>query len=478
MLILLAGAGLRLAYCAFLSPRVGHDRDEAILKKARATGRTVPEVTLELAGLTPEREAALLAEWSRLESPGASPGAVPNANALNAPPPPGSDAYECDVIAGNLVRGAGYRGISWGQPEEHLTAYRPPVTPVTWAFLFTIFGHRFDVIRLADILYGTISLLLIFLVGRRTFNERVGLLAAAGLAIWPASIVLTGSLMTETLYVMLELLFVWQCLRAGDRPSPARFAVAGLCAGVATLTRPNLLLLLPLLPLWSAVVFRGDRRALVASLAVPAVAAAVIAPWTVRNYLVFHRFIPVSTLSGTNLLIGNNDLVLEHPDRIGYYLDDQIPGFQERTRGLNEAERDEVALQMAKSWLWSHRDRWGFLTWSKLKQFWSPLLHQPGRLARWGMLLSWGPALPLALPALIATFWRYSRDGDVGLIVHALILSALAGYIVIYAFPRYRFPIEPFFTLLAAATVDWLVTRLSPSRMMRVPRTESVSSIA
>jgi 4-amino-4-deoxy-L-arabinose transferase-like glycosyltransferase len=351
------------------------------------------------------------------------------------------------------------------------------VTPVTWAILFTVFGHRFDVIRLVDILYGTASLVLIFLIGRRMFSERVGLMAATALAVWPAALVLTGSLLTETLYVMLELLFVWLCLRTSDRPTAARFALAGLCAGVATLTRPNLLLLLPLLPFWSAVVFRGDRRALVKSLAVPAVALAVIAPWSVRNYLVFHKFIPVSTLSGISLLIGNNDLVLEYPDQIGYYLDDSIPGFQEQAQGLNEADRDELALQMAKTWLMEHRDQWGFLAWSKLKRFWSPFLHQPSRLARWSMLLSWGPVLPLALPALAATFWGFTRKKDVALIVHMLILSAMAGYLIVYVFPRYRFSIEPFFILLAAATVDWLVPRLSRSRKIPFPRTASVPSI-
>ena len=115
------------------------------------------------------------------------------------------------------------------------------------------------------------------------------------LATGDKAILLTAGLMTETLFLMLELLFIWLCLRAGDRPTLARFAAAGLCAGLATLTRPNLLPLLPLLPLWGAVVFRRDGRALAKSLAVPAVAVATIAPWAYRNSVVFHKFIPVST---------------------------------------------------------------------------------------------------------------------------------------------------------------------------------------
>jgi 4-amino-4-deoxy-L-arabinose transferase-like glycosyltransferase len=466
-LILAAGLGLRLAYCAFLSARISHDSDAAMFKRAHATGRSVFEVALEVADLSSERKAALLAEWSELESPDVPPAEVPATSALNAPPVPGSDPYECEIIAENLVRGAGYRGISWGHPEVHLTAYRPPVTPVTWALWFAIFGHRFDVVRLADVLYGTLSLLLLFLIGRRMFNERVGLLATAALAVWPQAILLTAGLMTETLFLMLELLFVWLCLRAGDRPTLARFAAAGLCAGLATLTRPNLLPLLPLLPLWSAVVFRRDWRALAKSLAVPAVAAATIAPWAYRNYVVFHKFIPVSTLSGTNFLFGNNELALKHPDMMGYLFDKEIPDFEERARGLNEAERDELALQMAKAWLWGNRDQWGFLVWTKFKKFWSPVVNQPSRLAHCAMLLSWGLVLPLALPALVVTSWSFARNRNIGLIVHMIIVSALAAYLIIYVVPRYRFPIEPFFIILATVSVDWLAIHLSAKRAIK-----------
>jgi hypothetical protein len=368
VLILTAGLGLRLAYCATLSARISHDADAAMFKRAHATGRSVHEVARELADMGPERTAALLAEWSKLESPDLSPAKVPATSSLNAPPVPGSDPYECQIIAENLVRGTGYRGISWGHPEVHPTACRPPVIPVTWALWFAIFGHRFEVVRLADALYGTLSLLLLFLIGRRISNERVGLMATAALAVWPQAILLTAGLMTETLFLLLELLFVWLCLRAGDRPSLARFAAAGLCAGLATLARPNLLPTLLLLPLWSALVFRRDGRALARSLAVPAVAAATIAPWTYRNYVIFHRLIPVSTQSGTNFLFGNNGLALKHPDMMGYLIDKESPDFEERARGLNEAERDELAARMARAWLWGNRDRWGLLVWTKLKK--------------------------------------------------------------------------------------------------------------
>src|SRR4051794_29510759 len=83
-LILAAGLGLRLAYCATLSARISHDADAAMFKRAHATGRSVHEVARELADLGPERTAALLAEWSEVESPDLTSPEVLALSSLNA----------------------------------------------------------------------------------------------------------------------------------------------------------------------------------------------------------------------------------------------------------------------------------------------------------------------------------------------------------------------------------------------------------
>jgi 4-amino-4-deoxy-L-arabinose transferase-like glycosyltransferase len=456
-LIVAAGFGVRLLFCTFYSDRISHDADAAMFARAHSTGQTVHEVALELAHLGPDLAAKLLAEWSAKESLDRARSETRNTSVIGTPPIPGSDPFECAIIADNLLHGSGYRGISCFHPEDHVTACRPPLVPVTWAIWSAVLGHRYEVARVADAVYGTVSILLLFLIGRRTFNERVGIIAAVMLAIWPQAILLTGGLMTETLFVMLELAFVWLCIRAGDRPSLARFAAAGACAGLATLTRPNLLPLLPLLPVWSAVVFRRDRRALVKSLAVLVAALAIISPWTYRNYQIFGKFIPVSTLSGINLLYGNNEVALAHPDMMGYLIDEDIGGFERRARGLDESELDEMAVHTGKAWLFGNRDKWAILIWTKLKKFCAPVNYQPCDLARRAMILSWGFVLPLALPALFASLWNFVMSRNAGLMIHMLILSAFISYLVIYVVPRYRFPIEPLFILMASVILGSLL---------------------
>ena len=82
---------------------------------------------------------------------------------LATPPEPGSDPHEYDVYAWNLVEGRGYRGLSPDvSNQDHLTAYRPPFPSILWAGLYGLFGHRYEVVRLANCTLGAASVLLLF----------------------------------------------------------------------------------------------------------------------------------------------------------------------------------------------------------------------------------------------------------------------------------------------------------------------------
>ncbi len=99
----------------------------------------------------------------------------------------------------------------------------------------------------------------------------------------------------------------------GQRQQSAiRFTVlAGVLSGASALVRSNgLLLLLPLLfgLLVSPNVAMKRRLMRMGVLAI--VAVAVLMPWTLRNYLLFERIVPISTNAGLNLALGNNPI---HP---------------------------------------------------------------------------------------------------------------------------------------------------------------------
>ena len=152
---------------------------------------------------------------------------------------------------------------------------------------------------------GTVAL--VGLLGRRVASEAVGLSAAALAAVYPMLFLSESTLMAESLYVGLVTLILLGAYRAYDDPKPARFVALGAAVGFATLTRAEGILLGVVVAVPLGLFLRGlTSRERLARVAITlGVAVAIIAPWTIRNALRFHTFVPVSNNVAT-LIDGAN----------------------------------------------------------------------------------------------------------------------------------------------------------------------------
>jgi 4-amino-4-deoxy-L-arabinose transferase-like glycosyltransferase len=384
-------------------------------------------------------------------------GAAAALTGLDTPPKFGSDQYEYDNYAWNVAQGLGYRGISPDVADpNHLTAYRPPGTSLTFAGVYTVFGHRYAWARLLNCAVGALTILLVYNIGRRCFGEPVGLLAAMAFAVYPPSLVSSIELASEPLGTFWFLASTAICLRLSDRPTWGLSALAGLLLGAAILTRPNFLIMVPLLGLWAVWQFWGRWLGLAMALVVPAVAVATLAPWAGRNYQVFGQFIPISTMGGSVLLQGNNRLVLSDPELLGYSIwDTDIPEYTEALRSAgDEVERDRRARQFAVQWLKDNPDQWLPLLRAKFVRAWSPFLQlRSPKLYRIGVLLTWGPVLILFSLSFIPTLATFLRIGHPGWLIHLGILHHAILSEIFFGNARYRSVIEPLCLILASWSV-------------------------
>ena len=91
--------------------------------------------------------------------------------------------------------------------------------------------------------------------------------------------------------------------------------------------------------------------------------ALVLSPWIVRNYLVFHRFVPVSDAAGFALYVGNNPkatiLINETPD----------PQFPP---GMSEIDRGYYVRKFALKFIVANPRRFVQLALQRLYYYWSP----------------------------------------------------------------------------------------------------------
>jgi 4-amino-4-deoxy-L-arabinose transferase-like glycosyltransferase len=192
-------------------------------------------------------------------------------------------------------------------PRVHFDPFRirmifhPPLYPYFIGALYACFG-TLNAVKWAQALAGALVVTSIGSVGRRAFGPRVGLVGAAVAAFYPELVWFSVHFWAETLFMA----FLWwgfeRLLEADESGGFGAALAAGVLWGLAILTRETVLYFLPAAALWLA--WRQRRCGAVFLVA----ALLVVAPWTYRNWAVFHAFVPVSTAGGLNLYQGNAPL--------------------------------------------------------------------------------------------------------------------------------------------------------------------------
>jgi 4-amino-4-deoxy-L-arabinose transferase-like glycosyltransferase len=227
------------------------------------------------------------------------------------------DASAYRLLAEQLARGHGYI-----RPFDNLllhvhrpTAEYPPLFPMLLAIPVRAGLHSVEQLRIFAACVGAGTVALVGALGRRVASPAVGLIAAAVAAIYPMLFLPEATLMAESLYVALVTAVLLAAYRAFDEPSRVRFVVLGILIGLATLTRAEgfLLGIVVVVPL--ACWLRDlPARARVGRAAIAlGVAVVVLVPWTIRNAVRFHMFIPVSTNVATLIDGANCDATYRGP---------------------------------------------------------------------------------------------------------------------------------------------------------------------
>jgi 4-amino-4-deoxy-L-arabinose transferase-like glycosyltransferase len=395
------------------------------------------------------------------------------------------DRLACSIaIAGVYpVRPAGADRDSCGAMPSGAnapTAFRPPGYPVLLAGIHVagdpLPGTRWTRGRIANALLGTLAVLLVGLIAARLWNRRV-VLAAMGVAAVDLPLVLVGgALLSETLFVALVLgaVLAALCARTAARPT-AWAAGAGVLVGLSALTRPTALVLA--IPLGLAVARRPRRLA--AALALLAATALTIAPWTVRNAVQMHAFIPVSDFVGSWVAGTYNDQARHDPQHPGSSQTFVVGTFDDLD-GVPEVERQR---ELTRRGLRYAADNPGYVA--------QVLLHNTMRLlnlegsgwwrrqARTMSLPIWGGDAAaygfyvLALLALAGAFTRAARSAPAWLWLAPILLFAA----VIFAGSaiRYRAPVEPFLALLAALALTARPRRQKSKQSSRSPMSSRAS---
>ncbi|MEA2256811.1 MAG: hypothetical protein QOG35_2856 [Solirubrobacteraceae bacterium] len=249
-------------------------------------------------------------------------------------------AYLLHALA--LVRTHAYPVYHFGGHAVH-TAYRAPGWPLTLAIAHAVLGGGLVGPRLVQAALGAAVVAAVGAVSGEIWGRRTALIAMAIAAVSPVLVVFGASLLSEPLFAALALAAVACALHARGRTGWA--VAAGVLAGGAALTRPEGLFLALAVALCA-----GGRRA---ALVVVVATALCVAPWTVRNAVVMHAFVPVSTEAG-NTLAGTYNHQSLHDAR---WRDPRLSGLypaERRAHRGDEVGTDAALLRAVRGWVLDH----------------------------------------------------------------------------------------------------------------------------
>jgi 4-amino-4-deoxy-L-arabinose transferase-like glycosyltransferase len=228
-------------------------------------------------------------------------------------------------VARSLLALGHYPGHTVPGGGWQVSAYRPPGWPVALTALWKVLGTTLTGARVMEAAIGAVAAVLVAVLAQQTFGEGAGLAAGILAALSPLAIAVGASLESETLFTALILGAACAAFAARRSPRLAPLVAAGVLGGLAALTRTNGLVAVPALALVAAA-GAPSWRGRAARFAVPvAVAALVVAPWTVRNAVQLHMFVPISTEVGNTLAGTYNPVSARHdaqwlePTRTGAY---------------------------------------------------------------------------------------------------------------------------------------------------------------
>jgi len=187
--------------------------------------------------------------------------------------------------------------------------FRAPLYAYFLALIYWLSGADMHAVLIIQHLVGIATGYLLYRLTKKMFSYTTGVLALAFYVLSPIFVYFEGQLLLDFLILPLTLtafIFLHRGLTDDRRAS---WILSGVFFGLAALTRPNVLFFMFFLGIWLLMYIakkNGVRTALLKVAMVTVVAAAMIAPVTVRNYVLSGDVVLVSSQGGINFYLGNN----------------------------------------------------------------------------------------------------------------------------------------------------------------------------
>lgn len=187
-------------------------------------------------------------------------------------------------------------------PDAPPSLFRCPGFPTVVGLMYLVVRDAGTALVLVNCLASAATAMLVYLLAYLIASARVALWSGLAAACLPLSVYYTAHGFADPFLALVVVAYALACVALIRRPSARMGALGGVVFALAVLTKPVVLPFAFLLVLFALLC---HRRMLLPSLVSAAIGLVLVGGWTARNYALTGRFVPVSTGSGFNLLVGN-----------------------------------------------------------------------------------------------------------------------------------------------------------------------------
>jgi 4-amino-4-deoxy-L-arabinose transferase-like glycosyltransferase len=343
----------------------------------------------------------------------------------------------------------------------------PPFYPYWVAGLLAWAGSvdALSFVLFVQLAVGGLQPLVVFWLGRRVFDVRVGLIAAALVALYGPLIFYQGALLRDWLPPLVEPLAILALLRARERERARDWLLAGAAFALALLIKETILVFAPLALAWVAREYRAAWRPLVTASALALLGfVLLLSPLVARNVLVGAPPFAVSNRVAAEAFIGAN---AADGIAVGVAHPASMKGIMERSGGRPFALLRETFR--------TYEGDWGAIMdrqFTKGRALLDPLEVENNLSFYYGLDISpvlgfclrYGLLLPLGLAVFLLVLDAWPR--------HALLAlhtaAAVAGLMVLGITDRYRLILVPGLCVYGGAGLVRLWDALRARRIRRV----------
>jgi 4-amino-4-deoxy-L-arabinose transferase-like glycosyltransferase len=379
--------------------------------------------------------------------------------------------WEAGRIARALVTGFGYADPFSNAFVVHTgpTAWLPPAYPLLMAAVFRVFGVYTAgsawVLLTINCALSAATSLAVWEIALCCFDRQVALWSAWIWALYPAAMqyavrwlwemTLTTALFAWVLVLALRMRAACPAGQPRQTGQIGRWAVFGLLWGLIALSNSTLLIFLPVCTVW--IVLPAWRRSLPGAALAALIVLACIAPWTLRNWQVFHTFIPMRGNLGAELYMGNgpgsNGLLME------YFHPFQAPDQLRLYAAMGEVRYVAMRGAAAKTYIAAHPGHFLADVGRRIYFFWASVPH-PSDDAWYVEFFRVLNFAALSLAGLLGLALALHRKRPAAALFAWAFLLLPIPYYLITVHARFRHPLEPLICILGV----YLFQSASPRR--------------